>query len=87
MQGRRSEAAALLRSGLAERSSEPDGSLRLVFRGDEHLRAAVRDLIRREHVCCPFFDFTLGEDGDALTVVASAPEAGRELLDALFAPA
>jgi len=82
---RRTEAARLLRAGMAERTVEEDGSLVLVFRGAVGLRSEVRDLVRREQECCPFFDFELAERGDELAVVARAPAEGRELLEGLFA--
>ncbi len=84
MATRRAEAAGLLRAGSAERTVEEDGSLVLVLRGAPALRTQVRDLVRREKECCPFFDFEVAERGDELTVVARAPEEGRELLEGLF---
>ena len=84
MAARRAEAAGLLRAGSAERSMQEDGSLVLVFRGRPELRTEVRNLVRREKECCPFFEFELTERGEELTVVARAPEDARELLVALF---
>ena len=84
MAARRAEAARLLRAGSAERVVEEDGSLVLVFRGRTELRAEVRELVRREKECCPFFDFVLAERGEELTVVARAPDDGRALLEGLF---
>ena len=81
---RRAEALELLRAGLAERTVEEDGSLALVFRGEAALRADVRDLVRREKECCPFFEFDLVEHGEELTVVARAPAEAQELLERLF---
>lgn len=81
---RRAEALKLLRAGSAERTVEEDGSLVLVFRGSDELRGAVRDLVRREKECCPFFEFALSERGEELTVVARAPAEARELLEDLF---
>ena len=81
---RRAEALRLLRAGSAERTVEEDGSLVVVFRGPAGLRSDVRDLVRREKDCCPFFVFELAEHGDELTVVARAPEDGLELLEGLF---
>jgi len=85
MAARGAEAARLLRAGSAERTVEEDGALVLVFRGAAGLRTEVRDLVRREKECCPFFDFELVERGEELTVVARAPAEGRELLEGLFA--
>jgi len=86
MAGRRAEVGALLHAGAARRSVADDGSLVVVFRGDAQLREAVRDLVRREKECCPFFDFELVERGDELTVLARAPDEARGMLEGLFSP-
>ena len=84
MSARRAEAAELLRAGAAERTVEEDGSVVLVLRGSAGLRNGVRDLVRREKECCPFFEFALSERGEELTVVARAPDEAREMLEELF---
>jgi hypothetical protein len=43
----------------------------------------VRDLLRREQECCPFFNFTVVATPDALNVEAAVPEEAAECLDDL----
>ena len=79
---RRSEAAALMERSLLAR--EPlEGGVRLRLRGDSESR--LRDLIRREQECCPFFRFSFRDEGSELVLDATAPAEARELLDELFA--
>lgn len=44
---------------------------------------AVVGLAQREKACCPFFDFTLGIEAEALTLRVTAPAEASALLDAL----
>jgi hypothetical protein len=85
MAARSAEAADLLKAGSADRRVRDDGSLVLVLHGDEALHERVRDLVRREKECCPFFEFELTAQADELTVVARAPDEARPLLEGLFA--
>ncbi|HLM28035.1 MAG TPA: hypothetical protein VK304_13810 [Thermoleophilaceae bacterium] len=79
---RRREAAALIGRSLIAR--EPiEGGLRLRFRGD--CEAELRELLRRERECCPFFGFSLFADGSAVVLDATAPPDARGLLEELFA--
>ena len=79
---RRDEAAALLERALIAR--EPvDGGVRLRLRRDSE--DELRDLVRREQECCPFFRFSFRDEGPELVLDATAPEEARELLDELFA--
>jgi hypothetical protein len=57
--------------------------LRLVIGGDAPREAAVRDLLRRERECCPFFAFTVERTDDAIVVVAEVPAGDDVCLDDL----
>jgi len=84
--GRREEAAALMERSLHSR--EPiEGGLRLRFRGDPATDRELRELVRRERECCPFFDFSFEEAAPELVLEARAPAEARGLLDELFASA
>lgn len=79
---RRGEAAALLERSLVAR--EPiAGGVRLRLRRDSE--DELRDLVRREQECCPFFRFSFRDEGPELVLDATAPDEARELLDELFA--
>ena len=79
---RREEAATLMRRALVGR--EPiEGGVRLRFRGESEQE--LRELLRRERECCPFFGFSLAAGGPELVLEATAPPEARELLDELFA--
>jgi len=85
-QGRREEAAALMRRSLQSR--EPiEGGVRLRFRADVATERELRDLVRRERECCPFFEFSFAEGPPELVLEATAPPEARGLLDELFDPA
>jgi hypothetical protein len=45
--------------------------------------STVRDLLRREQECCPFFTFDVQPDGDVLLVEAHVPDGADECLDDL----
>jgi len=45
--------------------------------------ADVRDLLRREQECCPFFTFDVQSAGDVLLVEAQVPDGADECLDDL----
>jgi len=81
---RREEASALMRRALVDREPTAHG-VRLRFSTTGGAEDEVRDLVRREQECCPFFSFTLARDGDHLLLDAEAPPEARELLDGLFA--
>lgn len=46
--------------------------------------AAVREFVRREQACCPFFTFDFVEKGPDLVLGIAGPEAASPLLDLLF---
>lgn len=66
----------------ALRVAIPDG-LRLTLSADR--AGAVASLAAEEQGCCAFFDFRLHLDGPDLHLEVRAPEAGLDLLTALFA--
>jgi hypothetical protein len=53
--------------------------------GFDQLEAVVR-LAQREKACCPFFDFALQIEADAVTLVVSVPEEAAPLLDHFARP-
>jgi MerR family transcriptional regulator, copper efflux regulator len=79
---RRDEAAALLERSLIARESV-EGGVRLRVRRDSE--DELRDLVRREQECCPFFRFSFRDEGAEVVLDATAPAEARELLDELFA--
>jgi hypothetical protein len=80
--GRRERAAALMERSLE--ASEPiEGGLRLRFHPEAERE--LRDLVRRERECCPFFSFSFEDAGPGLVLEATAPPEARPLLGELFA--
>ena len=57
---RRDEAAALIARSLVAREAMQDG-VRLRFRSDAE--PELRELVRRESECCPFFGFSFAGEG------------------------
>jgi hypothetical protein len=55
----------------------------LRLRGTAAPEAYVRDLLRREQECCPFFTFDIQMAGDVPLVEAHAPRRADECLDDL----
>ncbi|MHB1584780.1 MAG: hypothetical protein ACYCU7_05920 [Acidimicrobiales bacterium] len=68
---------------LAERPAPTEVRFRL---RDGAPVAALVDLARREKACCPFFDFSLLVEADALTLRVAVPDEGAALLDGFVAP-
>jgi hypothetical protein len=83
MRKRAEEAGRLMDLALVRRERDPEG-VALVFSRTEGVEAAVRDLVRREQECCPFFEFAVEARGQELELRASAPPDARGLLDELF---
>ena len=66
------------------RSVECDeGSLRLRLAGSAALGDTVRDLARRESICCSFFTFAVAGSDEDLTLDVSVPVERRDILKAL----
>ena len=63
----------------AERGSPSELSVHF----DASRLAAVVELAQREKACCPFFDFSLGIDADALVLRVAVPSEAAAVLDRL----
>lgn len=74
---------AAVAEDLVERDRTPDG-LRLRIGRQADTISAMREFVRREQECCSFFDFTVHEDDDALTVMMTGPPQAAPLLDLLY---
>jgi len=61
-----------------------DSTLELVFSSVALPR--VRELVRREEICCAFLTFTLVESPDSVRLRVTAPPHAARGVDALFAP-
>jgi hypothetical protein len=82
-EARRDEAASLVGRSLVARETVPNG-VRLRFHREAEFE--LRDLVRRESECCPFFGFSFAPgEGSELVLEAIAPPEARGLLDELFA--
>jgi hypothetical protein len=46
--------------------------------------ARVREFVRRERQCCPFLDFTIRRENDAVILEITTPDDTGEAADALF---
>jgi hypothetical protein len=57
---------------------------RLTFPADAALAARIAGLAAAEQQCCAFFAFTLQLEPGAIVLTVRAPQAGAELLAALF---
>jgi hypothetical protein len=75
--------AELNRSAL--RGARREGA-RLILTYDPRVAARVHEMVRREQECCAFLRFEFNEGGNGLTLVVTAPEAARDVLDAIFDP-
>lgn len=59
---------------------------RLILTYDPRVAVRVRKMIHREQECCAFLQFELNEGETGLMLVITAPEAARDVLDAIFDP-
>jgi len=57
--------------------------LPLTFEDGAGREGELRDLLRREQECCPFFGFAVAAAGDALVVEVTVPDGAEECLDDL----
>ena len=46
----------------------------------------VREMVAREQTCCAFLTFELREENDVVRLLIEAPEAARDVVDAVFEP-
>jgi hypothetical protein len=58
--------------------------LRLELRYTADVAGRVREMVRKEQVCCAFLDFDLTETGEEVRLTITVPERAREVADALF---
>lgn len=64
-----------------DRTETIAGGFRWYFRADSALEAQLRDLARREHECCRFFDFRITREGSAVVWEARAPQDAEAVLE------
>ena len=75
---------ALAGAALLERSAT-DSGLRVRLRDTPDIERRARELIAAESACCPFLDFELSHEDDALVLEISGPADARPVIDMLFA--
>ena len=80
---RAAEFRALAASALVARERD-GGAVTLSFRDEPAVREAVEDLVRRERECCSFLDFSVGRNGDRVTLAIGAGPEDRAALDAFY---
>jgi hypothetical protein len=67
-----------------ERTETFDGGFRWHFRAQPGLVARLRDLARREHDCCRFFDFRITEEGGSIVWETRSEERAADVRDELM---
>jgi hypothetical protein len=72
----------LFAQALVGRERTADG-IRLRFRAGDGIEGWVRDLAAREKACCPFYDFSIGTDGEQVhwDVTVIDDDTARAVLD------
>jgi MerR family copper efflux transcriptional regulator len=78
------ELRALGGDGLVSVSEEP-GRAVLRFRADADIHRRVEAIVGAESECCPFLDFRLEHDSDAIVLTITAPNGGAEVVRDLAA--
>ena len=66
---------------LTSRERLPGGGIRWTFQGGPGVERAVRQLARREHLCCPFLGFAISTQGDHVIWETRGPDGAEELVD------
>jgi hypothetical protein len=74
---------AIARRALLTRERGIDNIV-LVYRRAPDVEAGLRELIRSEQECCPFFRFDMRAEGDRIQLDVGAPPEAAPLLDLLF---
>lgn len=74
---------AAVAEDLVERARTAEG-LRLRIGPHPGARAVMLDFVQREQACCPFFDFSVDDEPDGLSVAVTGPPEAAPLLDLLF---
>jgi hypothetical protein len=81
--GRAEEFRALF-AWLIEAERTPKGFC-WTFQGGPGVERRVRELARREHLCCPFLSFAVSTQGEQVLWETRGPEHAAEVLDDFFA--
>ncbi len=68
---------------LESRTQTVDGAV-LRFRADTDTERQLRALVAAEAHCCPFLQFGINVDGDALALTIRGPADARPIIDDLF---
>jgi hypothetical protein len=79
------EWSALLGTEAVETRRVTPTELIIRLRDDPGRLGEIVTLARREKTCCPFFDFSLRIDPDAVSLAISVPDDGVPVLDAFAA--
>ena len=83
--GQLDEWRALLATETIESRRVKPTELQIRLRDDSARVGEIVALARREKACCPFFDFSLRIEPDAVSLAISVPEEGIPVLDAFSA--
>jgi len=54
------------------------------FRADSEFRGMLRELVQREHACCPFLTFTLRASECSITWEVSGPPGAEGFVDVFY---
>jgi hypothetical protein len=76
---------ALLATEAVETRRATPTELIIRLRDDQARLGDIVTLVRREKTCCPFFDFSLRIEPDAVSLLISVPDDGVPVLDAFAA--
>lgn len=66
---------------LTARERLPSGGIRWTFQSGPGVERAVRELARREHLCCPFLGFAISTQGEQVIWETRGPEGAGALVD------
>jgi hypothetical protein len=67
-----------------ERTEPLDGAFRWLFRDEPGLEGRLRELARREHDCCRFFDFSIMREGGVIAWETHGPAAAAQVIEAFM---
>jgi hypothetical protein len=62
----------------------PQG-FRWTFQNGPGVERSVRELARREHLCCPFLSFAISTQGEQLIWEGRGPDGAEQIVDQFFA--
>jgi len=66
---------------LTSRERLPGGGIRWTFQSGPGVERAVRQLARREHLCCPFLGFAISTQDDLVIWETRGPADGQDVVD------